>query len=245
MRLRPTLLALYLALATPMTLATPPSTTSTPASQQGILLAIEAEGHVQRAADIARIGTGVSSQAADTPATMRQNAEKMRKMLEALKKAGIAEHDIQTSNISLSPQYHYRENQPPQVTGFQANNSVQVKVRELEKLGSIMDILVRAGANELHAPAFELDKPEDARDEARSRALTEARRRAERYASELGLKVRRIVSIDEGQQLAGMPAPMMMSARSAKAEAFDASTPVAVGENDIRVRLAVVFELGQ
>ncbi|PJJ96178.1 hypothetical protein CO611_09750 [Lysobacteraceae bacterium NML03-0222] len=245
MHLRPTLLALYLALATPMTFANPSSAASTPVSQQGTLLAIEAEGHVQRVADIARISTGVSTQAADTQSAMRQNAEEMRKVLDALKQAGIAERDIQTSGISLSPQYRYSENQPPRVTGFQANNRVQVKVRELEKLGSIMDILVRAGANELHGPAFELDKPEAARDEARSRALTEARRRAERYASELGLKVRRIVSIDEGQQLAGMPAPMMMSARSAKAEAFDASTPVAVGENDIRVRLTVVFELGQ
>ncbi|MDO4710127.1 MAG: SIMPL domain-containing protein [Pseudomonadota bacterium] len=244
MKLRPTLLALCLALATPMTLANS-SSAPTPASQQGTLLAIEAEGHVQRAPDIARIGTGVSTQAADTQSAMRQNAEEMRKVLDALKRAGIAERDIQTSGISLSPQYHYSEKQPPRLSGFQANNRVQVKVRELEKLGSIMDILVRAGANELHGPAFELDKPEAARDEARTLALAEARRRADHYAKALGLKVRRIVSIDEGQQLAGMPAPMMMNARAAKAEAFDASTPIAVGENDIRIRLAVVFELGQ
>ncbi|PJK12511.1 hypothetical protein CO614_04325 [Lysobacteraceae bacterium NML120232] len=243
MNLRPTLLAICLALATPMTFAqTSPTAPLTAA--QGTLLSVEAEGSSQRAPDIARISTGVTTQAADTQSAMRQNAEEMRKLLDALKQAGIAERDIQTSGISLSPQYRYSENQPPRVTGFQASNRVQVKVRELEKLGNIMDILVRAGANELNGPSFELDKPEEARDEARKLALAEARRRADGYARELGLKVRRIVSIDEGEQLAGMPAPLM-SPRAAKAEAFDASMPVAVGENDIRVRLAVVFELGQ
>ncbi|PJK05060.1 hypothetical protein CO610_11260 [Lysobacteraceae bacterium NML95-0200] len=245
MNLRPLLLALCITLAPPMSLANPNTPASSLAAQQGTLLAVEAEGSVQRAPDIAHIGTGVSTRAADTQSAMRQNAEEMHKVLDALQKAGIAERDIQTSGISLSPQYQYSENQPPRVSGFQANNRVQVKVRDLEKLGGIMDILVRAGANELHGPDFELDKPEEARDEARSRALAEARRRADHYAKALGLKVRRIVSIDEGQQLAGMPAPLMMNARAAKAEAFDASTPVAVGENDIRIRLAVVFELGQ
>lgn len=242
MSLHPALLAFCLTLATPLALASP---TARAAQTSATLLAVEAEGSVQRAPDIARISTGVSTQAADTQSAMRQNAEEMRKVLDALKNAGIAGRDIQTDGISLSPQYRYRENQPPRLSGFQANNRVSVKVRELEKLGSIMDILVRAGANELHGPAFELDNPEAARDEARRLALAEARRRADTYARELGLTVRRIVSIDEGNQLATLPVPLAMAARAKGEMMADSSTPVAAGESDIRVRLAVVFELGQ
>lgn len=239
---RPALLAFCLALATPLTLASPASRA---AESAGTLLALEAEGHVRRTPDIARIHTGITVQATNMQSAMQQNATEMRKVLAALKAAGIAERDIQTSHFTLSPQYHYSENRPPRVSGFHTSNTVQVTVRELQRLGDILDTLVRAGANELHSLGFAVDNPEAARDEARQQALADARRRADSYARELGLKVRRIVSIDEGNQLATLPVPLAMAARAKGEMMADSSTPVAAGESDIRVRLAVVFELGQ
>ena len=91
---------------------------------------------------------------------MRANAVQMDKVMAAIRAAGIAERDIQTSGINLNPQYKYVENQPPSIVGYQASNNVNVKVRDLSKLGKVLDALVANGANQINGPSFEVDKPE-------------------------------------------------------------------------------------
>jgi uncharacterized protein YggE len=97
----------------------------------------------------------------------------------AIKAAGIAEKDIQTSGINVSPQYKYTDNQPPAITGYQASNTVSIKVREIGKLGEVLDALVASGANQVNGPSFEIDEPEAVYDEARRGALGKARPRAQ------------------------------------------------------------------
>ena len=163
-------------------------------------------------------------------------------MVAAIKAAGIAERDIQTSGVNLNPQYKYGENQPPTITGYQAQNNVNITVRDIGKLGKILDALVATGANQINGPTFDIDEAKKAvaYDEARRAAVEKAQARAEMYASTLGLKVRRIVSISEGGSFAP-PRPMMMAMGRSK-EAFD--TPIAPGENTLQVNIDVVFELG-
>jgi uncharacterized protein YggE len=163
-------------------------------------------------------------------------------VIAALKKAGVADRDMQTSSISLSPQYKYGENQPPTITGYQASNTVNVRLRELGKAGAVLDALVKQGANQINGPTFTLDKPEAAMDEARADAVKNAQARANLYATATGLKVRRIVSISESGEMQPQPRPVMMFARAGK---MDESTPVAAGENTIGVDLNVVYELGR
>ena len=98
---------------------------------------------------------------------MRANAAQMDKVMAAIRAAGIAERDIQTSGINLNPQYKYAENQPPTITGYQASNTVNLKVRDIAKLGKVLDALVASGANQVNGPSFEVDKPDAAYDEAR------------------------------------------------------------------------------
>jgi len=160
----------------------------------------------------------------------------------AIKAAGIPERDIQTSGISLNPQYKYVENQSPTITGYQASNNVNLRVHDIAKLGKAIDALVASGANQVNGPSFEVDKPEPAYDEARRAALDKAQARAAMYAKTLGLRVRRIVSISEGggNRPPG-PMPMLAMARG-KAEADTAVSP---GETSLGVTLDVVFELGR
>ena len=165
----------------------------------------------------------------------------MNRVLAAIKAAGVADKDVQTSGISLNPQYRYEENQPPRITGYQASNTVNVKLREVAKMGKVLDALVASGANQVNGPSFGIDDPEPLYDRARLDALKAARARAETYAGALGVRVRRIVSISEGG--AAMPSPMPRMAMM-KAEAYD-STPVAAGESSVSVNLDVVFELGR
>ena len=206
------------------------------------LLSVSAQADAKRVPDVATISAGVVTQAADANAAMRANAVQMDKVMAAIKAAGIAERDIQTSGINLNPQYKYVENQEPTITGYQANNTVNLKVRDIGKLGKVLDALVASGANQVNGPSFEIDQPEEAYDEARRGALEKAQARAAMYAKTLGLRVRRIVSISEG---AGFqpprPMPMMAMARG-KAEMDTAVSP---GETTLSANLDVVFELGR
>ena len=205
------------------------------------LLSVSSQAEARRAPDIATVSAGVVTQAADGNTAMRQNAEQMSRVLAAVKAAGVAAKDVQTSGINLNPQYRYEENQPPRITGYQASNTVTVKLRDVAKMGQVLDALVASGANQINGPSFGIAEPEPLYDQARADALKQAQARAATYADTLGLRVRRIVSISEGG--AGMPVPMPRMAM--KAEAFDGSTPVAAGESSVSVQLDVVFELGR
>ncbi len=242
--MKPVTLLMLTLLGLALPLAGRASERTTPAD--GTLLAVTAQGSSQQVPDIAVLHAGIVSRASDSSASLQQNSAHMARLLAALKKAGIAERDIQTRGIQLNPQYHYRENQPPTITGYEARNSLSIKVRQLGQLGSLLDTLVSEGANEIHGPNLLIDKPEDAYDSARRAALETARNRARMYADSLGLRVRRIVSIDETGQLGSLPAEVMMSARQGKALAASAmDNSIAPGENSLEVTLNVVFELGQ
>ncbi len=216
--------------------------TASTAGTNGTLLAVSAHAETTRVPDVASISTGVVTQAADANAAMRANATQMDKVMAAIRDAGIAERDIQTSGVNLNPQYKYNEGEAPAITGYQASNTVSLKVRDIGKLGKVLDALVASGANQVNGPSFEVDKPEAAYDEARRAALDKAQARAAMYAKSLGLRVRRIVSISEGAgfQPPG-PMPMMEMARGKAA----ADTVVSPGETTLGADLDVVFELGR
>ncbi|HXH01645.1 MAG TPA: SIMPL domain-containing protein [Xanthomonadaceae bacterium] len=239
---RPLLLSCLLAIGcSPMS-----GTAQTPAHAfpaDGTLLSVSAQAEARRVPDVATLSAGVVTQAADANTALRENAEQMSRVVAAIKAAGIAERDVQTSGISVQPQYRYAENQPPKITGYQASNTVNLKVREIGKLGRVLDALVAQGANQVNGPSFEIDKPEPAYDEARRAALDKAKARAAMYAEALDLRVRRIVSINEGGGGFQPPMPMM------RTQAMDAmaskETSVSPGENTLSVSLDVVFELGK
>ena len=238
--MRPPLATLLAAFALSAPVAAHAQAAPWPATD-GTLLSVSSQAEARRAPDMATISAGVVTQAADGNAALRQNAEQMNRVLAAIKAAGVADKDVQTSGISLNPQYRYEENQPPRITGYQASNTVNVKLREVAKMGKVLDALVASGANQVNGPSFGIDDPEPLYDRARLDALKAARARAETYAGALGVRVRRIVSISEGG--AAMPSPMPRMAMM-KAEAYD-STPVAAGESSVSVNLDVVFELGR
>src|SRR5690606_6837454 len=114
------------------------------AAQQadGTLLSVTAQAEASRVPDVATLSAGVVTQSADADTAMRDNAAQMDKVMAAIRKAGIAERDIQTSGINVHPQYRYAENQPPAITGYQASNTVRLKVRDIGKLGQVLDALV-------------------------------------------------------------------------------------------------------
>jgi uncharacterized protein YggE len=157
-----------------------------------------------------------------------------------LRRAGIAERDIQTSNISLNPEYRYAENRAPQLVGYTASNQVSVRFRDIRNTGRILDALVAEGANQINGPTLTIDRPEAALDEARTRAVAAGRARADLYARALGMRVVRLLSVSEtGGYSPPPPMPMMMEARGAAA----ADTKIDPGEQRLQVTIAMSFEL--
>ena len=214
---------------------------ATVTSRDGTLLSISAQADAKRVPDVATLSAGVVTQSADANSAMRANATEMDKVMAAIKAAGVAERDIQTSGVNLNPQYKYVENQNPTIIGYQASNNVNLKVRDIGKLGKVLDSLVASGANQINGPSFEIDQPEPVLDEARRAALDKAQARAQMYAKALGMRVRRIVSISEGGGYRP-PGPVPMMAMRAKAESDTAISP---GETTLTANLDVVFELGR
>lgn len=206
----------------------------------GTRLDVTARGEVRRVPDIAVISAGVVTNAADAASAMRANAARMTGVIAALRSAGIAEKDIATTAISLSPQYRYEQNEAPKVVGYQASNQVTVRFREIGRSGAILDALVREGANQISGPSMMIDKPEAAQDEARIEAMKAARARAELYARAAGMAVKRIVSISESDGYSPGPTPVMVTARMADAAP---KTEVLPGEQGVGITLSVVFEL--
>ena len=218
---------------------TPAAAQPVPPMQQGTRLDIVAEGEVDRQPDLVTIGAGVVTQAATASEALAENARRMTATVAALRRAGVADRDIQTSSINLNPQYRYGENVPPVITGYQASNQVSVRFRDVKRSGAILDTLVAQGANQINGPSFALDQPDAALDEARVQAIAKARARAELYAKAAGLRVGRILSIREGDAAAPPPQPMVMSMRSK----MESDTPIQAGEQKLVVAVTVSFEL--
>jgi uncharacterized protein YggE len=208
----------------------------------GTRLDINATGEVTRVPDLAIISAGVQTLQPTATGAIEENATRMERVRAALKRAGIAEKDIQTSSISLNPEYRYVENQPPRLTGYRATNTVNVKFRDLKRTGAILDALVAEGANQINGPSLTIDKPEEAYDEARVRAIANGRARAELYARALGKRVVRLLTVSEGGGYR-IPPPMPYAADAMQASgARVAKTEIDPGTQQIDVTLAMSFE---
>ena len=211
-----------------------------PQAIAGTRLDVSALGEATRVPDIATISAGVVTRAATARAALAQNATRMERVRAALKRAGIADRDIQTSNISLNPEYRYDRDQPPRLTGYTASNQVNVRFRDIASTGEILDALVAEGANQINGPSLTIDKPEQALDEARLKAIANGRARADLYARALGMRVVRLLSVSESGGYA-VPPPMPMYARAEMAQ--DASSKIDPGEQKVQVSVAMSFEL--
>lgn len=213
------------------------------------LLTLSAEGRTIKVPDLAVFSAGVTSQGKTAGEALAANSADMTRVVAALKRAGIADRDIQTSNLNLNPVYAPQRQLPngeiepkiPTIIGYQVSNTVNVRQRNLAQFGKVIDTLVTAGANQVNGPSFQMDDADAAMDEARGDAIKKARARAELYARAAGLRVARILSISEG---GGYSPPMpVMYARAAMEGAPPPAPPVAPGEVATQVSVTVLFEL--
>lgn len=213
------------------------------------LLTVNGQGSSTRTPDIATYSAGVTTPGSTASEALGANSTRMTQVIAALKRAGVADKDVQTSNLNLNPVYakpqrqpdgSYQEEEPRRIVGYEATNTVTVRQRKLGDTGKVIDALVTAGANQVNGPSFALAEPEAAQNEARVAAVSDARARAALYAGAAGLKVARIVSINEGGGYSVQP---VMFAKRAMDAAPAPAPPVAAGELETSAAITVQFEL--
>jgi uncharacterized protein YggE len=211
------------------------------AAEEGKLqrtISVSAEGSVLARPDMARISSGVVSEAKTAREALTANTAAMQKLIAALKEAGIAPADLQTSSINVQPRYtHYKDGQAPRIDGYSVNNDLAVVVRDLKKLGEILDQIVTLGANQIGGLSFDVSNGETLRDEARKAAVANARKRATLYAEAAGVQLGDVVTITEGAVHEAPRGPMLARAASMK------SVPVEEGSQKIEVEVSITWAL--
>lgn len=200
-------------------------------------VSVTGEATISVPPDLARIEAGVTTDAKTAREASDANNAAMGKVLLALKSAGIAEKDYQTSRLSLQPQYANQNRPGPNVlTGYRATNRVTVKLRDILKVASVIDALTAAGANDIGGINFMVSNASKLLDDARTQAIADARRKAEIYAKAAGVTLGAPLSISEE----GSPGPVMYR-RAAAPMAADLAT--APGEETLRVTVGVSWAI--
>ncbi len=204
----------------------------------GRSIAVQGLGVVTARPDVAVIRAGVTAQAKSAKAALEGHNKVMVKLLAELKKLGLAARDVQSRQVNLRAIYPPRRKQDtePVPTAFRATGNLAIRLREVDRLGDLLDRVTAAGANNIAGLHFAVAAPEPLQEEARKLAIQDARRRAEIYALEAGVQLGEVLRIREG----GTPGPM----REYRTMAANGSqSPTAPGEAEIRMAASVVFAI--
>lgn len=201
-------------------------------------ISVTGEASIAAPPDRAQLDAGVATDGKTAREASSTNNAAMAKVLQALKGAGIPDKDVQTSNLSLQPQYVPNRNGPALIVGYRASNRVTVKLQDVGRVADIIDTLVKAGANDIGNVGFSVSQASKLRDEAREKALADARRKAEIYAKAAGVTLGAPLSIAEGGRPTPLFHPRMMAALP-----MATSTPIAQGEETLSVTVAVSWAI--
>lgn len=201
---------------------------------------LDAMGTVKARPDTAQIPLGVVSEAESARAALDQNNEAMTRIIAGLKDSKIADTDIQTVDFSVRPRYEIsKEGKTPVLNGYRVVNSVRITVRDLEKLGEILEKVVSLGSNEMGGISFSVGETAKLLDEARTRAVENARHKAELYANAAGAALGRVLTIDEQNITTWRP----QNFAAARVDAKAGDVPVQPGESELQVSISVLWEL--
>ncbi|HEX7117608.1 MAG TPA: SIMPL domain-containing protein [Longimicrobiales bacterium] len=219
----------------------PPAPVPVPVSEQTVTVA--AAGRVTREPDRAELSLAVETFAATAQEAAAANADKMQALLDALRRLGLDDDDIETMSYQLHPEYDFTPGEPrrpgeQRLVGYRARNMVRVTIDEIARVGEVIDAAIAAGADRVHGVAFRLSDPEEARQDAIRDAIAKARLEAETIAGAIGRTLGPVLAVTT----TGVFQPPIVMARMESA-AVAAPTPIEPGELDITASVTMVFRL--
>jgi uncharacterized protein YggE len=200
-------------------------------------VSVSASGSVAAEPDIAHISAGVITEGDSAKDAIARNNTAMAKVLEGLKGAGIAARDIQTTTLHVEPRYSQpKDGRPGTISGYRVVNQVRLTVREVKRLGDMLDQAIALGANQINSINFDIANAETLKDEARKQAMANARRRAELYAAAAGVQLGSVLRIAESIQ-------ELMRPMAAPRAAMAAAVPIEAGTRTLTVEVHVTYAL--
>lgn len=206
-------------------------------------IVVTGNGQVQASPDIATVTLGVAQEAREARDAMARVNEDMAKLFERLAELGVEPRDVQTTTLRLDPVWRDDSRSTPRegpvIVGFVARNDLTIRLRDMGRLGEVLEVLLEDGANRFSGVSFGVNDPEPLLDQAREQAVGDARRKAELYARAAGVTLGDVLEISEP---GSTPSPMPSYAR---AEAAMTGVPVAGGELTFGAQVNIVYALGQ
>jgi uncharacterized protein len=196
-------------------------------------ITVNGTGSVTAVPDEAEFTLGVQTEGATAREALAANSAQMRRVLAALRSAGIAKRDIQTQDVSVSPDYSDERT----ISGYTTRNAVRVKIRDLDRAGAVLDAAANAGANEVYGPTLSRSNHDELQGKALRDAVADARRKAEALAKAAGVQLGEVTAISEGFA-GGGPEPYYERAALAKAD-----VAIEPGTQDIQATVTVTFAI--
>lgn len=211
------------------------------AAQYKNTISVSGEGKVSAKPDIGQVNLSVVSESKTVAVAQKDNTEKMNKIIKAMKDLGVEEEDLKTTNYNVSPNYQYHDGKS-EIIGYQIAQTLEVKIRDLEKVGDILNQAAVAGANQVGSLSFTFDDPEKLNTEARQKAIDNAKTKAQDLAKALGVSLGKVVSFSESSY--GQPTPMYYANEALGKGVDSAPTPeVQTGENEINISVSLSYEI--
>ncbi|OGN08291.1 MAG: hypothetical protein A2750_00530 [Candidatus Yanofskybacteria bacterium RIFCSPHIGHO2_01_FULL_45_42] len=204
-------------------------------------VSFEGEGKIVAKPDIAMVSLSIVTEATTSKAAQDENSKKSKTVTDFLKKQKVDDKDVKTSGYNIYPQYNYPQNSKPQISGYQVNQTMDVKIRDLEKVSVILDGVVTAGANQVNNLGFQIDEPEKLKAEARQKAIEDARNKADKLEGQLGIKLGKIVNFSENT--GGYPGPYYMKGMAEGLGGGSDGPSVPAGENEITVSVSITYQI--
>jgi len=203
---------------------------------------ITTEGLVKAHPDIALINFTILTEAAKAPSASLENAKKADAFLDAVKKFLHEGDTVKSTGYRIMPLYSYGERgKKPNITGFRASNGFQVKIKELGRLGDLIDLATHSGVNDIQGPIWQHSDMDNFIEEASVQALQKAKKMAVALAQSQGMKIKRLQKLSTGSRV--VPYPREFQAVPPAGAAEKVATPIEVGEQEIRANIEAVFEL--
>ncbi len=200
------------------------------------------EGKVVAKPDIAKVDLSIVTDALTSKAAQDENSKKSKAVTDYLKKQDIDNKDIKTTGYNIYPQYKYPQyGGQPTITGYQVNQSIEVKLRDLDKVSDVLDGVVSAGANQISKLSFEIDDPEALKTEARQKAIEDAKKKADELEDQLGINLGKIVSFSENT--GGYPIPIYYDSLKGGMGGGGDGPSVPTGENEIVVNVSLTYQI--
>ncbi|MDD2753416.1 MAG: SIMPL domain-containing protein [Candidatus Portnoybacteria bacterium] len=209
-------------------------------SQYKNTISVSGEGKVVAKPDISQVSLSVISDAATVAAAQKDNTDKMNKITQAMKDLGVKEEDLKTTSYSVMPRYQYISGRSD-IIGYEVVQNLDVKIRDLTKVGDVLSKAATAGANQVGSLTFTFDNPEAQQNEARAKAIEQAKQKAGDLAKSLGVSLGKITSFNESS--AGQPIPMYASDARGQGGGGGVVPQIQAGQNEIIIDVNLTYEI--